>query len=117
MNLELFIKSLSEEEINKLKKLLYPEISTIWEVYDRTCIDEKKDLYFNLSGKEMPLLNKKCENLLRMLGYDGIPYTVANPKIYNRFIPRIERYRSAGKVSIKQIGDWFKWYFEEGYKL
>ena len=124
MNLELFIKSLSEEEIYELRELLKVEpeklnkIPTFLEIYEKAResreYTEKIYQYCKRTGKRVDYnLSCKCLGALHYLDVKGIPSTIANPKMYGDFHSALIRIPTAGKTTIKCIENWFEWYYKD----
>ena len=114
MNLELFIKSLSEEEINELRNLLKAG-QTFLEIYDKT--RELKNYDYKIHSynhrvekkRRVSALNFSDCGVLHYLDLNGFPSNISIGNLHlNLFlIPSI------GKTTISRIENWFRFYHEE----
>lgn len=124
MNLELFIKSLSEEEINELRELLKVEpeklnkIPTFLEIYEKTRESEdyyrKLNSYKKRTGKNVEAhLTCSALGALHCLDAKGVPSTIAHPQWYSVFHYKLIHIPSIGKTTIDRIENWFEWYYKD----
>ena len=114
MNLELFIKSLSEEEINELRNLLKAG-QTFLEIYDKT--RELKNYDYKIHSynhrvekkRRVSALNFSDCGVLHYLDLNGFPsnMSIGNLHLNLFLIPSI------GKTTISRIENWFRFYHEE----
>ena len=114
MNLELFIKSLSEEEINELRELLKAG-QTFLEIYDKT--RELKNYDYKIHSynhrvekkRRVSALNFSDCGVLHYLDLNGFPsnMSIGNLHLNLFLIPSI------GKTTISRIENWFRFYHEE----
>lgn len=124
MNLELFIKSLSEEEINELRELLKVEpeklnkIPTFLEIYEKTRGSDdyyrKRNSYQERTRKYIDsYLTCSALGALHYLDAKGVPSTIAHPQWYREFHYKLIHIPTIGKTTINRIEDWFRFYHEE----
>lgn len=119
MNLELFIKSLSEEEINEFRELLKVDpkdlnkLPTFLEIYERAIESYEKDLnlYQKRSGNFEYRLKCSALGALHCLDIKGVPSTIAQTQ--GEFHYALTRIPSIGKTTINQIENWFEWYYKK----
>lgn len=124
MNLEIFIKSLSEEEINELRELLKVEpeklnkIPTFLEIYEKAResreYNKKIYQYRERTGKRLDFdLTCSACGALHYLEAKGVPSTIAHPQWYREFHYKLIRIPSIGKTTIEYIENWFEWYYKD----